>query len=83
MNNITEFSGNGKYFKTLFRDQYDYRPVRYMEGRDDANGNFEMIDCIFDKTGNIARIKRYANNREVNISYTDDTKNITVKNRNQ
>ena len=83
VNNITEFSGNGKYFKTLFRDPHDYRPVRYMEGRDDENGNFEMIDCIFDKIGNVARIKRYTNNREVSISYTDDTKNISVKNRNQ
>lgn len=83
VNNITEFSGNGKYFKTLFRNPYDYRPVRFLEGKDDPNGNFEMIDCLFDKTGNIARIKRFTNNREVSIQYTEDTKNITVKSRPQ
>ncbi len=83
VNNITEFSGNGKYFKTLFRNPYDYRPVRYLEGRDDPNGNFEMIDCLFDKIGNIARIKRFTNKKEVRIQYTDDTKNITVKSRQQ
>ena len=83
VNNITEFSGNGKFFKTLFRNPYDYRPVRFLEGRDDENGNFEMIDCLFDKKGNVARIKRFTSKREVSIDYTKDTKNITVKSREQ
>ena len=81
VNNITEFSGNGKYFKTIFRDHYNYRPVRYLEGRDGADGKFEMMDCLFDKFGGIARIKRYTNKREVSINYTEDTKNINVKNK--
>ena len=40
-----------------------------------------MVDCIFDNDGNIVRIKRYNSKREVNIEYTDDRKNITVKNK--
>ena len=40
-----------------------------------------MIDCLFDKFGGIARIKRYTNKREVSIDYTEDTKNINVKNK--
>ena len=37
-----------------------------------------MIDCIFDDEGNVARIKRYTNKKEINIDYTKDSKNITV-----
>ena len=38
-----------------------------------------MIDCIFDKDGNVARIKRYSSNKETCIEYTKTKKNITVK----
>ena len=38
-----------------------------------------MIDCIFNSNGEIVRIKKYSNNREVKIDYTEDKKNISVK----
>ena len=79
VNNISEFTGKGKSFQTLFRNIDTLKPARYIEGKEDIEIGFEMIDCIFDYNGNIARIKKYSNNREVNINYTTDSKNITVK----
>ena len=38
-----------------------------------------MVDCLFNNNGEVVRIKRYSNKREVNIDYTDNKKNITVK----
>lgn len=79
VNNISEFSGKGKSFQTLFRNIYNSKPARYLEGRDEIEKGFEMIDCIFDSDGKIVRIKKYNNNKEVNIEYTKDTKKISVK----
>lgn len=79
VNNITEFSGKGKSFKTLFRNIANTQPARYLEGKDNKETGFEMIDCIFDSNGNIARIKRYNNKREINIDYTEKTKRVAVK----
>lgn len=79
VSNITDFSGKGKSFQTLFRNVETLKPARYLEGKDSANGEFEMLDCIFDSKGNIARIKKYTKKREINIDYTDEKKNITVK----
>jgi len=79
VNNITEFSGKGKSFKTLFRSQQTQKPVRFLQGTDNKDSDFEMLDCIIDKDGNIARIKRYTNKRETNIEYTKTKKIISVK----
>lgn len=81
VNNITEFSGKGQAFQTLYRNITTLKPARYLAGKDVPEKGFEMVDCIFDNNGNIARIKRYNSNKEVNIEYTDDRKNITVKNK--
>lgn len=81
VNNISEFTGKGKSFQTLFRNVQTFKPVRYLEGRDDPQNGFEMIDCLFGQNGEVVRIKRYNNKREVNIDYTSDTKNVTVKNK--
>lgn len=79
VNNITEFTGKGKSFQTLFRNIETFKPARYLEGRDDKEEGFFMIDCIFDKDGNIARIKRYNSKKETCIEYTKTKKNITVR----
>ncbi len=81
VNNITEFSGKGQAFKTLYRNPENLKPARFIEGKDVNNKGFEMVDCIFDNNGNIARIKRYSSKKEINIEYTDDRKNITIKNK--
>ena len=79
VNNISEFTGKGKSFQTLFRNIQTFKPARYLEGKDEIEIGFEMIDCIFDSDGNVVRIKKYSNNREVNIDYTADLKNVSVK----
>lgn len=81
VNNITEFLGKGQAFQTLYRNIKTFKPARYLEGKDVSDKGFEMVDCIFDNDGNIVRIKRYSSKREINIEYTDDRKNITVKNK--
>ncbi len=81
VNNITEFSGKGQAFQTLYRNNKTLKPARYIEGKDSSVKGFEMVDCIFDADGNIVRIKRYNSKKEINIEYTDDRKNITVKNK--
>ncbi len=78
VNNISEFTGKGKSFQTLFRNLKTLKPVRYLEGKDNPEKGFEMVDCIFDEDGNIVRIKRYSNKSEININYTQNSKNITV-----
>lgn len=79
VNNISEFTGKGKSFQTLFRNIDTLKPARYLEGKDNKENGFEMIDCIFDADGQVARIKKYSNKKEVNIDYTQDSKNVSVK----
>ena len=81
VNNVSEFLGKGKSFRTLFRNAYTFKPVRYLEGKDSKEEGFEMVDCLFDSDGNVVRIKRYDKKREVNIDYTEGKKQITVKNK--
>ena len=81
VNNISEFTGKGKSFQTLFRNIETLKPARYLEGKDTEENGFEMLDCIFDSQGHVARIKRFMNKKEVCIDYTPKTKNITVKNK--
>lgn len=79
VNNISVFTGNGKSFQTLFRNIYNFKPVRYLEGKDNKEDGFEMVDCLFTEQGGIARIKRYNNKREVNIDYSNNKKFVTIK----
>ena len=48
VSNITEFSGKGKSFQTLFRNIYNLKPARYLEGKDTKENGFIMVDCIFE-----------------------------------
>lgn len=79
VNNISEFSGKGKSFQTLFRNIYNFKPVRYLEGKDNKGNGFEMIDCLFTAEGDVARIRRYNNKKEVSIDYSKTQKHISVK----
>ena len=80
--NISEFLGKGQSFRTLFRNSETLKPARYISGKEHSNKDFEMIDCIFNANGEIVRIKRYNNNREIKIDYTSDKKNISVRAKN-
>lgn len=79
VNNISEFSGKGESFQTLFRNIYTFKPARYLEGRESESDGFEMIDCLFSPNGKITKIKRYNNKREICIDYTENQKRMTVK----
>lgn len=79
VSNISEFTGNGKSFQTLFRNIHTLKPARYLEGKDNKEIGFAMTDCIFTETGEIARIKRYCNKRTINIDYTSTEKHISVQ----
>ena len=79
VNNISEFTGVGQSFQTLFRNIKTNKPARYLEGTDSKEHGFKMIDCLFDSEGKIVRIKRYSNKKEINIDYTQNSKNISVK----
>lgn len=79
VNNISEFTGKGKSFQTLFRNIDTLKPARYLEGKDTVEHGFVMVDCIFDLQGNVARIKTYSNKKEVCIDYNDSKKNVSVK----
>lgn len=79
VNNISEFSGDGKSFRTLFRNVRNFKPVRYLEGKDNKDGAFEMVDCLFTESGEVARIKRYTNKKEIRIDYSENKKFVTIK----
>ena len=79
VNNISEFSGDGKSFQTLFRDIHTLKPVRYLEGKDDIENGFTMIDCIFTRNGDIARLKKYHNKKETVIDFSSGEKYISIK----
>ena len=81
ISNITEFIGKGKSFRALFRNINTLLPVRYMEGNENSEMGFEMLDCILDSNGAIARLRKYSKKREININYTETTKTISVKNK--
>lgn len=80
VNNISEFTGNGKSFQTLFRNTQTFKPIRYIEGKEDKETGFIMVDCLFTEKGDIARIKQYTKRKEICVDYTDTQKHISVKN---
>ena len=71
VNNISEFTGKGKSFQTLFRNIDTFKPARYLEGKDGKENGFEMVDCIFDSEGHIARIKKYSNKIRIFFVYVE------------
>lgn len=76
---VTEFTGNGKSFCTLFRNPDTTVPLRYLEAKDGEEGVFYLLDANFDQTGNIVGIKKTTADKEINITYEKGMKNIQVK----
>ena len=79
ISSITEFSGEGDSFRTLIRNPDSLKPLRYMEAKETPDGDFMLIDCKFDKSGNVSEIKNINGNREVVITYDGIHKSISVK----
>lgn len=76
---ITEFSGKGQSFRTLFRNPDTTMPVRYLEARDNDDGEFAVLDSRFDNSGRVLEIKKMTDAKQVKIEYEGDKKNISVK----
>ena len=79
--NITEVSSSGRWFRTLFKNPYTNKPVRYLEAGSQDNEELSLTDCRFDNNGGIKDIKRISSAREIDIHYDEDKKIIDVKNK--
>ena len=82
ISSVTEFSGKGKDFRTLFRNPYNSQPVRYIEARETDEGDFEFLDATLNSNQQVSEIKRTSASKEVNIKYTGAQKIIDVKQKN-
>ena len=82
VNSITEFSGKGKDFRTLFKNPYNNTPVRYIEAKENDSGEFEFLDCRLNSNQEVTDIKKLSASKEVNIHYSGNQKIIDVKQRN-
>lgn len=78
---ITEFSANGKKFRTLIKDVYTNKPQRYMEAKEDEQGEFVFTDAKLSSNLNISEIKKISSNKEVCIRYEGANKIVDVKNK--
>lgn len=79
---VTEFSGKGKDFKTLFKNPYNNAPLRYIEAKEGEDGDFEFLDSRLDSNQQITEIKRMASSKEINIRYVGNQKIVDVKQKN-
>ena len=79
ISSITEFSGDGNSFKTLFRNPDTHIPVRYIDAKETSDGEFSLTDARFDKRGKVLEIRNIKGDKEVNINYIGNKKSISVK----
>lgn len=76
---ITEIFENGKNFRTLILNPKNFNPDRYIESKENNNGDFEIIDCKFGSGKDIKEIKQLNSNKEVYIKYSGNQKIIDVR----
>ena len=76
---ITEFFADGKKFRTLLKDTLTNKPQRYMEAKEDENGDFVFTDAKLDSIGEVNEIKKVSPNKEVCIRYEGVQKIVDVK----
>lgn len=76
---ITEFSANGKKFRTLIRDSFNNKPQRYMEAKEDSEGEFIFTDAKLNSAGEVVEIKKVSSEKETCIKYEGIQKIIEVK----
>ena len=79
ISSITEFSGKGKSFRTLFINFYSLAPLRYLEAEDDETNEFLLTDCKFSSNGKICEIKKISASKEMKITYERNQKTVIVK----
>lgn len=76
---ITDFSSDGASFRTLYRNTETMLPERYIESNETNAEDFSLVDCKFDKAGNISELKNLNSSKEVTIRYEGNTKTVSVK----
>ena len=79
VSSITEFSANGKNFRTLIRDTYNNKPQRYMEAKEDSEGEFIFTDAMLNSKCEVSEIKKVSANKETCIKYDGVQKIVDVK----
>ena len=79
ISSITEFSANGKNFRTLIRDTYNNKPQRYMEAKEDSEGEFIFTDAMLNSKCEVSEIKKVSANKETCIKYDGVQKIVDVK----
>ena len=76
---ITEFFADGKKFRTLLKDTLTNKPQRYMEAKENENGDFIFTDAKLNSKGEVNEIKKVSPNKEVCIRYEGMQKIVDVK----
>ena len=79
VSSITEFSANGKKFRTLIRDTFNNKPQRYMEAKEDSEGEFVFTDAKLNSKCEVSEIKKVSANKETCIRYEGVQKIVDVK----
>ena len=79
ISSITEIFENGKNFRTLIFNPKNLNPERYIESRENNNGEFELTDCRFGSNLDVKELKQITAAKEVNITYSGNRKTIDVR----
>ncbi len=79
VSSITEFSANGKKFRTLIIDTLNNKPQRYMEAKEDAEGEFIFTDAKLNSKSEVSEIKKVSADKETCIRYDGVQKIVDVK----
>lgn len=81
ISSVTKFSTKANNFKTLFINPYTKTPERYVELKEDTQGEFETIDSHIGQNKEVVDIKKVTPYKEMIIKYEDGKKIIDVKKR--
>lgn len=79
INSVTEIFENGKNFRSLIFNPKNLHPERYIESKENKDGEFELTDCKFGKNFDVKELKQITPAKEVNITYSGNRKNIDVR----
>ncbi len=76
---ITEIFENGKNFRTLLLNPKNLNPERYIESKENNNGDFEIVDCKLGSKNEVKELKKFDSFKEVCIKYSGTQKIIDVR----
>ncbi len=77
VSSITEIFEKGRKFRTLFKNPQTLKPERFIESKENKEGNFEVTDCRLNPE--IQEIKYIKDDKEISIKYNSTQKIIDVK----